>query len=85
MLKFNMNNYVYFKPTQLGKKVFKDYYKSFYNLDEFPALEVNEDGYAKLQFHNFIDIYGEYITSYYSAADELFEAYEFYLNQGDLI
>lgn len=84
MIKFNMNNYVYFKPTQLGKKVYTDYYKKWYDVDSNPILEVDKDGYAKLQFHDFISIYGTCITHYYSAVDEVLEAYEFYIDEENL-
>jgi len=29
MIKFNMNKYVWFEPTELGLQVFVDYYKEF--------------------------------------------------------
>ena len=48
-------------------------------------LEVDEVGYAKLQLHSFVSIYGTCIMHYYSAVDEVFEAYEFCIDEEDLI
>ena len=52
MIKFNMNNYVWFEPTELGLQVFVDYYKS-HSFDH--KLEV-VNGKACLRFHKFISI-----------------------------
>ena len=76
-----MNNYVWFEPTELGLQVFVDYYKEF-GFDH--KLEV-VNGKAKLQFHNFIRIYGDFITSYCSPADDVFKHYEFYIDEENLL
>ena len=81
MIKFNMNNYVWFEPTELGLQVFVDYYKA-YGLDH--KLEVI-NGKASLQFHQFSDIYGEYITSYNCVSREVFKHYEFYIDEERLV
>ena len=81
MIKFNMNNYVQFEPTELGLQVFADYYKDF-GFDH--KLEV-VNGKACLQFHQFISIYGDYITSYCCPAAEVFKHYEFYIGEEKLI
>lgn len=80
MIKFNMNNYVWFEPTELGLQVFVDYYKA-YGFDH--KLEVI-NGKSSLQFHQFIDIYGEYITTYNCQASEVFKHYEFYIDEEKL-
>ena len=81
MIKFNMNNYVWFEPTELGKKVFADYYN---NLGFSHKLELVNDK-ACLQFHNFIQIYGDYITSYICKDKEVFKNYEFWIDEGNLL
>ena len=81
MIKFNMNNYVWFEPTELGLQVFVDYYKD-YNIDT--KLEL-VNGKARLQFHGFIDIYGYYITSYICKDTEVFKHYEFYIDEENLL
>ena len=81
MIKFNMNNYVWFEPTELGLQVFVDYHKEF-GFDH--KLEV-VNGKACLQFHNFIQIYGDYITSYIFKDKEVFKHYEFYIDEEKLL
>ena len=81
MIKFNMNNYVWFEPTELGLQVFVDYYKA-YAIDH--KLEVVRSR-ACLQFHQFIDIYGEYITAYNCRTGEVFKNYEFYIDEEKLV
>ena len=56
MIKFNMNNYVWFEPTALGEKVYKDYFTQLGFEEPHNKLKT-VDGKAKLQFHNFIHIY----------------------------
>ena len=81
MIKFNMNNYVWFEPTELGLQVFVDYHKEF---GFGRKLEV-VNGKACLQFHNFIQIYGGYITSYICKDKEVFKHYEFYIDEENLL
>lgn len=63
MIKFNINNYVQFEPTELGEKVYEDYFTQLGFEEPYNKLEIVE-GKAKLQFYNFIHIYGGYIPSY---------------------
>lgn len=81
MIKVNMNNYVWFEPTELGLRVFIDHYKD-YDIDT--KLEL-VNGKACLQFHRFIDIYGYYITTYNCQASEVFKHYEFYIDEEKLL
>ena len=81
MIKFNMNNYVWFEPTELGKKVYEDYYKS-YGLN---SKLKTKGGMTSLQFHEFIQIYGGYITSYICKDKEVFKNYEFWIDEGKLL
>jgi len=84
MIKFNMNNYVLFEPTKLGEKVYKDYFTQLGFEEPHNKLEI-VDGKAKLQFHNFIHIYGDYITSYICKDKEVFKHYEFYIDEEKLL
>ena len=81
MIKFNMNNYVWFEPTDLGLQVHKEYYKSL-GFDNNLEL-VN--GFACLQFHKFILIYGKYIPNYIKKDNKVFKNYEFYINEEQLL
>ena len=56
------------------------------------ALKAYLSGYAivyedkgKLQFHNFIHIYGDYTTSYICKDREVFKHYEFYIDEEKLL
>lgn len=80
MIKFNMNNYVWFEPTELGKKVYEDYLTQLGFESPYNKLKT-ENGKARLQFHNFINIYGDYITSYICKDREVFKHYEFYIDE----
>lgn len=79
--KFNINSYVYFKPNALGKKIYDDFYKS---LVWARTLTVDENGYAHLQLHNFIAIYGQAICSVYTEAAKPFTSYDIYFSTKDL-
>lgn len=84
MIKFNMNNYVWFEPTTLGEKVYKDYFTQLGFEEPHNKLKI-VDGKAKLQFHNFIHIYGDYITLYICKDREVFKHYEFYIDEEKLL
>lgn len=79
MRKFNLNDYVYFKPTQKGLDMYHDYYLKYGGHD----LIVNEDGFAKLQFHNFINVYGHAISTAFIGSKLPFESYDIYFNEGE--
>ena len=81
MIRFNMNNYVWFEPTEFGLQVFIDYHKEF-GFDQ--KLEV-VNGKACLQLHNLIQIYGDYITSYICKDKEVFNSYEMWINEEKLL
>ena len=80
--KFNLNSYVYFRPNALGLKLYKDFYE---NLGWNYSLKVDEEGFAKLQWHNFVDVYGEQLSRVYREAAKPFETYEVYFNEDELI
>lgn len=84
MIKFNMNNYVWFEPTELGLQVYKDYFTQLGFEEPYNKLELVNNK-ACLQFHNFIHIYGEYITSYICEDKAVFKNYEFFIDESKLI
>ena len=55
MIKFNMNNYVWFEPTELGEKVYNDYFTQLGFEEPHNKLKIVE-GKAKLQFRDFMSI-----------------------------
>ena len=55
MNRFNINNYVYFKPTELAHELYEEYYSAVGSL----KLDVDSQGFAKLQMHSFMHIFGE--------------------------
>lgn len=64
MIKLNMNEYVYFKPKQLAKELYTEHFQRWGVPEKYiKDLPVNENGFAKLQFHEFVDIYGEAINT----------------------
>jgi hypothetical protein len=66
------------------KKVYEDYFTQLGFESPYNKLKT-ENGKARLQFHNFIHIYGEYITTYICKDKEVFKNYEFYINEEDLL
>ena len=86
MIKFNMNDFVYFKPTKLGVQVYTDYYINL-NMPkhtEIPTLKVDEDGFSYLQFHEFICIYGHIVSNYFFPQEPVFESYNIYFKENDI-
>lgn len=64
MIKFNMDNYIYFKPKEIANQIYKEYIEKYGVPDKYISdLEIDEKGFAKLQFHEFVDIYGEAINT----------------------
>ena len=53
LLKFNVNSYVYFKPTELGMRALEEHYKGW------TMIEPDENGFYSLQMWIFIRIFGE--------------------------
>ncbi|AYA66872.1 hypothetical protein CDG62_00120 (plasmid) [Acinetobacter sp. WCHA55] len=63
MVKFSLNNYVRFRPTQYGSEHYKRKMREFTShmrsMKVNTALELDSEGYAKLQMHEFMYIFGE--------------------------
>lgn len=58
LLKMNMNNYVHFKPRELGIRIFNEHYEWMKEKGITQELIVDSEGWAKLQMHEFMEIYG---------------------------
>lgn len=83
MIKFNMNAFVYFKPTVLGVKMYLHYYmkQKLPNGMRLPTLKVDEDGFSCLQFHEFVSIYGNAVSNYFFPREPIFEDYNIYFKE----
>lgn len=48
MIKFNMNNYIYFKPKEIANQIYKEHFEKYgiYIWD----LELDENSFAKMPF-----------------------------------
>lgn len=79
MKKFNLNSYVYFEPTEIGLKMYSDHYAKYSEM-ELRLI----DGVAKLQFHEFVRVYGYAITTAFLGSKMPFKHYEIFINNGDL-
>lgn len=62
-IKFNMNDYVKVKLTELGIDILKTRHEKikvlFPSIGEF-ELKLNEDGYYKTQLHDLFNTFGNY-------------------------
>ena len=64
MIKFNMNNYIYFKPKEIANQIYREYFEKYGVPEEhIRELELDENGFAKMQFWEFVSVFGESITS----------------------
>lgn len=57
----NVNDYIWFKPTDEAKRLFREHWYPFekWNLAT-PKLEIDEFGYAKMPLWEFMQIFGEH-------------------------
>lgn len=64
-IKFNLNNYVRFKPTQYGALCWAKYWTKFepYDIEAVRILPLDENGWAKVQAHEFAHILGPYLIN----------------------
>lgn len=63
MVKFSLNNYVRFKPTPYGLEHYtakmREFTSHMRSIKVDTALKLDPEGYAKLQMHEFMNIFGE--------------------------
>ena len=64
MFKFNINNYIYFKPKETANQIYREYFEKYGVPEEYiRELELDENGFAKMQFWDFVSVFGESITT----------------------
>ena len=64
MIKFNINNYIYFKPKETANQIYREYFEKYGVPEEYiRELELDENGFAKMQFWEFVSVFGESITT----------------------
>ena len=63
MLKFNINNYIYFKPTEYAKSIYFNHHSEVGKFGTVhKILNVNAKGFSKLQGWEFMKVFGDYMT-----------------------
>lgn len=64
MIKINMNEYVYFKPKEIANQIYREHFEKYGVPEEYiRELEIDENGFAKMQFWDFVSVFGESITT----------------------
>ena len=64
MIKINMNEYVYFKPKEIANRIYREHFEKYGVLEEYiRELELDENGFAKMQFWEFVSVFGRSITT----------------------
>ena len=64
MIKFNMNNYIYFKPKEIANEIYRGHFEKYGIPEEYiKELELDENGFARMQFHEFVSVFGKSITT----------------------
>ena len=65
MIKFNMNNYIYFKPKEIANEIYREYFEKYGVPEEYiKELELDENGFTKMQFWDFVSVFGKSITTF---------------------
>ena len=58
MIKFNMNNYVWFEPTELGEKVYNDYFTRLGFEEPYNKLKIVQlQNIASRKIDSIVDLY----------------------------
>ena len=64
MIKFNMNNYIYFKPKEIANQIYREHFEKYdVPVEYIRELELDENGFAKMQFWDFVSVFGKSITT----------------------
>jgi hypothetical protein len=64
MIKINMNEYVYFKPKEIANQIYGEHFEKYGVPEDYiRELELDENGFTKMQFWDFVSVFGESITS----------------------
>lgn len=84
MIKFNMNNYIYFKPKEIANQIYKEHFEKYGIPDKYISdLEIDEKGFAKMQFHEFVSVFGEAITTSIMSEQPI-EDFTIYFEENDI-
>ena len=64
MIKFNMNNYIYFKPKEIANEIYREHFYKYGVPEKYILnLGMDENGFAKMQFWEFVSVFGKSITT----------------------
>lgn len=84
MIKFNMNNYIYFKPKEIANQIYREHFYVYGVPREYIIdLHVDENGFAKMQFWEFVSVFGESITSMVMSEQPV-QDFTIYLKENDI-
>lgn len=59
---FNLNSHIRFKPTELGKVIFKAHWMPYSKDGEVLEIETDNEGWAEMQLWEFMNIYGSFMN-----------------------
>jgi hypothetical protein len=83
MISLNVNSHIKVKLTKYGIEAYERYIHSIYKnlplslVDRFSIVRIDEDGYAKFQLWEFMNIFGEYF--YMGNTHQVIEPLEIYI------
>lgn len=84
MIKINMNEYVYFKPKEIANQIYSVHFEKYGVPEEYiRELELDENGFAKMQFWEFVSVFGESITSMVMSEQPV-QDFTIYLKENDI-
>ena len=84
MIKLNMNNYIYFKPKEIANQIYREYFEKYGVPEEYiRELELDENGFAKMQFWDFVSVFGESITTLIMSEQPI-QDFTIYLKENDI-
>lgn len=81
MIKFNMNNYIYFKPKEIANQIYREHFEKYgiYIWD----LELDENGFARMPFWDFVSVFGESITTLITSEQPI-QDFTIYFEENDI-
>jgi hypothetical protein len=58
---FNLNSHIRFKPTEVGKTIFKAHWMPYSKNGEGREIKIDDEGWAEMQLWEFMNIYGQFM------------------------
>ena len=59
-----MNNYIYFKPNEIANELYREHFEKYGVPEKYiKELELDENGFTKMQFHEFVSVFGKAVTT----------------------